>query len=417
MEFILAIISRLCDFSKCLLLASCFMLISLSLTNAGDFEILGKYIGTSDAILLADPDGNILYAKNAYKQLIPASTIKIFTALAAFHILGEDYRFRTEFYLDAHRNLTIKGYGDPYLVSEVIDEIGRRLAPMLEPMINNVVVDDSHFSQSLAIPGISSTLRPHDAPNGALCVNFNTVSFKPGRDPGSFISGEAQTPLLPFVLKKIKQSDSRSNRIVLSQTQNDIALYAGHLFGYFMEKNGVRVHGQVRTGRAGGKKEQLIWVHHSSFTVEEIIQKLLEHSNNFMANQLLIAMGIEKYGSPGNLKKGVRAALLYAQELLSSHQLTLAEGSGISRANQVCATTMLQILEQFRPYYHLMKKEKNAFYKTGTLHNVSNLAGYIESEKGLYPFVIFFNSKGKQAFPIMEVLLRKMKLQAVPARK
>lgn len=411
------IISRLRGFPKLFLLASCFMLISSSLSNAGDFETLEKYIGTSDAILLADPEGNILYAKNANKQLIPASTIKIFTALAAFHFLGKDYRFRTEFYLDTHRNLTIKGYGDPYLVSEVIDEIARTLVPMLEPMINNVLVDASHFSPSLAIPGISSTLRPHDAPNGALCVNFNTVSFKPGRGPGSFISGEPQTPLLPFVLEKIKQSGSRSNRIVLSPNQNHIGLYAGHLFRYFMEKNGVRVHGQVRTGRVGEKKEQLIWVHHSHYTVEEIIQKLLEHSNNFMANQLLIAMGIEKYGPPGNLEKAVRAAELYAQEHLRFHQLTLAEGSGISRANQVCVTTMLKILEQFRPYYHLMKKEKSAFYKTGTLHGVSNLAGYIESEKGLCPFVIFFNSKGKQAFPIMEVLLRKMKLQAVPVRK
>ncbi len=410
------IISRLKRFPKLFLLTSCFMLISSSLSNAGDFEMLGKYIGNSDAILLADPDGNILYAKNAHEQLIPASTIKIFTALAAFHFLGKDYRFRTEFYLDAQRNLTIKGYGDPYLVSEVIDEIAGALAPMLEPMINSVLVDDSHFSQPPAIPGISSTLRPHDAPNGALCVNFNMVSFKPGRHPGTFISGEPQTPLLPFVMEKIKQSGFRSNRIVLSHNQNDIALYAGHLFRYFMEKNGVSIHGQVKTGRVDEKKEQLIWVHHSSFTVEEIIQKLLEHSNNFMANQLLIAMGIERYGPPGNVENGVRAMALYAQQHISPHQLIIAEGSGISRANRVCVTTMLQILEKFRPYYHLMKKEKDAFYKTGTLHGVSNLAGYIESEKGVYPFVIFLNCNGKQAFPIMEVLLRKVNLQAVVAR-
>lgn len=396
-------------FFKRFILACFFLLISSLLANADNFETLGKYIGNNDAILLTNAEGNILYSKNADKQMVPASTIKIFTTLAAFHFLGKDFRFRTEFYLDHQRNLVIKGYGDPYLVSEIVGDISKKLAPKLEPAINNVIVDDSYFSKPLTIPGLSSTLQPYDAPNGALCVNFNTVNFKPGPTPGTFISAELQTPLLPFALKRIVQSGQHSNRIVLSHNENEMALYAGLLFRYFLKKNGVHVRGEVKTGQLNQKNSQMILTYHSRFNLETLSQKLLEHSNNFIANQLLITLGIKKFGPPGNLEKGIKAATIYAQNQLNLDKITIAEGSGISRKNKVCATTMLKILDAFKPYYFLMKKEKQAFYKTGTLYGVSNLAGYIECEKGLCPFVIFINSKDKQALPIMEVLVRKVK--------
>ena len=84
---------------------------------------LDRFIGTQDAILVSDPQGQILFSKHAEKKLIPASTLKIFTSLVALHFLGSDYRFPTEFYLDVHSNLNIKGYGDPLLISEVVAKI------------------------------------------------------------------------------------------------------------------------------------------------------------------------------------------------------------------------------------------------------------------------------------------------------
>lgn len=360
-------------------------------------------------MLVADSKGNIVYSKNADQKMTPASTIKIFTTLAAFHFLGKDFHFKTEFYVDTYRNLIIKGYGDPYLVSEVVEEITEKLAPLLEPMINNIIVDDSHFAQPLTIPGLSLTLRPYNAPNGALCVNFNTVNFKPGLIPGTFSSAEPQTPLLPFALKRIEKSYQKENRIVFSHNENDIVMYSGMLFEYFLNKNGVHIHGQVQTGQVNQACGHLIYTHECPFSLEEIARKLLEHSNNFIANQLLITMGIKKYGPPGTLKKGIDAARSYAKTELDIDQITIAEGSGISRENQISGKTMLKILEEFKPFYRLLKNEKQAFYKTGTLQGISNLAGYIESEQGLYTFVLFISTSGKQAFPVMEMLMQKVK--------
>ena len=39
--------------------------------------------------------GEVLYERNAHKLFVPASNMKILTAAAVLHLLGEDYVFRT----------------------------------------------------------------------------------------------------------------------------------------------------------------------------------------------------------------------------------------------------------------------------------------------------------------------------------
>jgi D-alanyl-D-alanine carboxypeptidase/D-alanyl-D-alanine-endopeptidase (penicillin-binding protein 4) len=256
---------------------------------AQDLDALDRFIGKNDAILVTDPRGQIVLAKNAAKKRIPASILKIFTALVALHYLGNDYRFPTEFFLDEQSNLKIKGYGDPLLVSEVIIKISQVLAPLLKNTqpINDLILDDSYFSQPLTIPGISSSSQPYDAPNGALCTNFNTVNFK--HTSRGYVSAEPQTPLLPFVIQKIKASKLNKGRIVFSHNKNEVTLYAGKLFQYFLEKHGIRFSGQVKLARINPKTDRLIFRYDSPYLLAQIVAKLLEHSNNFTTNQLLIA--------------------------------------------------------------------------------------------------------------------------------
>jgi len=374
---------------------------------AQDLDALDGFIGKNDAILVSDSRGHILWAKNADKKRIPASILKIFTTLVALHYLGNDYRFPTEFYLDEQSNLGIKGYGDPLLVSEVIIKISQVLAVLLkntQPM-NDLVLDDSYFSQPLTIPGISSSSQPYDAPNGALCVNFNTVNFK--HTSQGYVSAEPQTPLLPFVIQKIKASKSNKGRIVFSHNKNEVTLYAGKLFQYFLENQGIRFSGQVKLARINAKTDRLIFRYDSAYTLEQIIAKLLEHSNNFTTNQLLIATGAEIIGSPGTLAKGVTIARDYAKNMLGIEDISIVEGSGISRDNKVSAAQMDRVLQEFLPYHHLMRRSGREYYKTGTLHGISTRAGYIKSAHGgLYRYVIMLNSPGKSTDSLILRLLR-----------
>jgi D-alanyl-D-alanine carboxypeptidase/D-alanyl-D-alanine-endopeptidase (penicillin-binding protein 4) len=375
--------------------------------RAQNIDTLDRFIGKNDAIIVSDSRGQILLAKNADKKRIPASILKIFTSLVALHYLGKDYRFATEFYLDEQSNLKIKGYGDPLLVSEVIIKISKVLAVLLKNTqpLNDLILDDSYFSQPLTIPGISTSAQPYDAPNGALCVNFNTANFK--HTSQGYVSAEPQTPLLPFVIQKIKASKLNQGRIVFSHNKNEITLYAGKLFQYFLKKQGIRFTGQVKLGRINAKTDRLIFKYDSAYSLEQIIAKLLEHSNNFTTNQLLIATGAEIIGSPGTLAKGVTIARDYAKNMLGIEDLSIVEGSGISRDNKVSAAQMDRVLQEFLPYYHLMRRRGREHYKTGTLHGISTRAGYIKSaHSGLYRYVIMLNSPGKSTDSLILRLLR-----------
>lgn len=368
---------------------------------------LDRFIGTQDAILVSDPQGQILFSKHAEKKLIPASTLKIFTSLVALHFLGNDYRFPTEFYLDEHSNLKIKGYGDPLLISEVVAKISQILAILLrntQPM-NDLVLDDTYFKQPLTVPGITSSPQPYDAPNGALCVNFNTVNFE--RKAEGYVSAEPQTPLLPYVIEKIKALKLNRGRIVFSHNKNEITIYAGELFRYFLQNEGIRFKGKVKLGRINNRNDKLIFKYHSVSSLDQIVAKLLEHSNNFVTNQLLIAAGAQALDSPGTLAKGVALASDYAKNELAIENMTIAEGSGISRNNRVSAFQMDRVLQKFLPYHHLMRREGSEFYKTGTLYGISTRAGYIETANGeLYRYVILLNTPGKSTDPIILRLLR-----------
>jgi len=375
--------------------------------QAQELTDLNRFIGKNDSILIVDSKGQIIFAKNADKKRMPASILKIFTSLVALHYLGDDYRFPTEFYLDGQSNLKIKGYGDPLLISEVISKISQVLAVLLKNSqpLNDLVLDDSYFQQPLTIPGITSSAQPYDAPNGSLCVNFNTVSFK--RTSQGYVSAEPQTPLLPFVIKKIKASGLKQGRIVFSHSQNEIVLYAGKLFQYFFEKQGMRFKGKVKMGRINDNTDRLIFRYVSSSSLAEIVVKLLEHSNNFTTNQLLIATGAEIIGPPGTLVKGVTIASDYAKEMLNNEDITIVEGSGISRDNRISAVQMNQVLQEFLPYHYLMRRQGREYYKTGTLYGVSTRAGYIKRSNGeFYRYVIMFNTPGKSTDSLILRLLR-----------
>jgi D-alanyl-D-alanine carboxypeptidase/D-alanyl-D-alanine-endopeptidase (penicillin-binding protein 4) len=377
---------------------------------AKPLDELNNFVGNHDAILVVNPQGRIVFSKNADNQLVPASILKIFTALVALHYLGPEYRFSTEFYQDRDSNLKIKGYGDPLLISEIVMEIANHIFLALDTkskIINDLILDDSYFKSPVLIPGVASSYEPYDAPNGALCVNFNTVNFKRDKN-GAYVSGEPQTPVLPVVLSRITASAMDQGRIILSRQKNEITLYAGHLFLYFLKKQGITSNGRVQMGRVK-KCDNLVFRYRSRHSLMEIVSTLFEYSNNFIANQLLITAGAKTYDPPGTLEKGIRAASTYAKNNLKIHNVTIVEGSGISRRNRISAKNFYKILNGFEPYHFLMRRWNNAFYKTGTLKGINTMAGYIENTKGeLYCFVVLLNTPGKSTKPIMDILLKNL---------
>ncbi len=110
-----------------------------------------SHITPTDALVVQDPEGKILYKKNEKKERIPASTLKVLTALAAIENFGLSYQFKTDIFLDQNQNLKVKGFGDPLLISEVLQDMASSLSTRVSHF-NNLVLDDTYFDITHSYP-------------------------------------------------------------------------------------------------------------------------------------------------------------------------------------------------------------------------------------------------------------------------
>ena len=362
-------------------------------------------LGPEDSLLVSNLKGSRYASYNIETLRIPASTIKLLTSLVAIRLLGSNYRFKTDFFLDKSDNLIMKGYGDPLLVSEVLSDMALKLSKKIK-QINHLVVDDSFFERPILIPGKTNSPNPYDAPIGAVSANFNTVFFKMTRE-GDLVSAEPQTPLLPFARQKILAQGWTGGRYTLSHEVQDPPRYAGELMAYFLKKGGVKMRGEVKVGLVQGRAIALL-TYLSPFTLEEVIAKMLNFSNNFMANQLLVHMGGFKLGPPATLSKGLKVVRAYAMGRLGIKRFRLVEGSGISRKNKISALEMFKILHEFFPFRRLLRRDGTMLSKSGTLRGIKTLAGYLECQSPDNPlvFVIFTVGEGNKLEKVKRCLIR-----------
>ena len=358
---------------------------------------------------VADEDGKIISSCNPDKSFVPASLIKIQTALAALQILGKDFRFETEFYIDRADNLYIKGFGDPLLTSEEVERILLELQRLGIVTVNAIYIDTSSYELEEQVPGKGTSDNPYDAPVGALGVNFNTVSIRV-QSHGKVISDELQTPTLPVMNKLGRGLKPGSYRLNICQKgcQPEVqsVRLAAELFRGVQQRLSIKGNGPF--GAKGVPDDAtLIYTHKNSQNLRDLVFSFLKYSNNYLANQVFLACGVKKYGFPATWEKAVRAVREALTETLGGDtpgQITMVEGSGLSRQNRVTARAMVQVLQAFQPYAELFQEKKGALIKSGTLKGVYNYAGYLGDGKS---FVIILNQQENTRDNILKRIRKK----------
>ncbi len=382
----------LCKAMSCCFLSLLFLILSSSRLTAGEkqpvFHQIDSIITTGGYQVGSPP--HITAEKNATTLFVPASTLKIVTSLASLRILGENFRFRTDFFLTKDNDLYIKGYGDPFLTSEEITGILNTLREKGVTTINNIFLDAGAFQLNGQADGRSTTLNPYDAANSALAANFNTINFIKHPN-GTISSAEPQTPTLPIMVRLGKNLPPGTQRINLTNNNEDILIHTGELFRALQNKSGIMGSGKV-AGKAVPVSTKHILSHYSSQTLKQVIEGLLRYSNNFIANQLFLTCGAKEKGYPATWEKSREVFHDFLSSLgLDSSQITMVEGSGLSRNNLITPATMIKILQEFRPYAHLLYMDNGRLIKSGTMTGVYCYTGYFPRGLHLIPYAVMLN--------------------------
>ena len=343
----------------------------------------------SSSLLVVDSSGRSLHSKNPDQLFIPASTVKLLTALIALDNWGSDYRFSTNFYIDPATNLLwIEGLGDPYLVSEELDLIADRLHGLGVRWLRGVGVDTKYFSNGIQFDGHSGTENPYDAPVSALAANFNTIKIQVA--DGRARSGEPQTPITPLARLMASSLADGTHRVNLGRSLRSPQYFA-ELLKAKMGELGVKVENNFThdTIPAGSK---LLFKHFNSRDLGQVVASMLEYSNNFIANQIYLLLGAEIYGAPTRAEKSQRVFDEYIGENFQWTNYIVMDGAGLSRKNRLSTRQLVDVLQSLSKYRHVMPMQnKHILAKTGTLKHVSSYAGYLNRNQDWSMFALIIN--------------------------
>lgn len=383
-------------------------------------------------IVVLNERAQVLHARSAQRHFIPASTTKVLTALLALRHWGADYRFKTIFLLKGQSvleqanpsrsapRLHVKGYGDPYLVSEELIAIAKTLATRLKAggvvVLSGIELDTGYYAPNLKMPGASESDNPYDAIPSALAANFNTLYIR--KTATGFESAEPQTPLTPTALqiaKKITQFEKTpsglTKRVNLGGDERVGQRYFAELLAAFLRKEGIAVGDDIHWQSHSQSVEEMVenaglqavkntrnsslkmlYLHENSRTLDEVIRPMLLYSTNFIAHQLALSLSADKMGEPADQQSVAQVTQQSLASLFDWSDFTVEEGAGLSRENRLSPLQLIDVLDAFKPWRTLLPEVvPNVFAKSGTLSGVSTLAGYIHTDRGWYPFAFMIN--------------------------
>lgn len=330
--------------------------------------------------------GKVIYQRGGNTAMKPASTLKLLTGSAALATLGEDFRFKTDFYLNGtvdgsvlNGDLYIKGSGDPTLQKEDFLQFAKVLKREGIRTINgNIYGDDSAFSGSTLTPGIVSkeetyyfaartsalTMSPNNDFDASTLI-ITTSPTKVGKavsyaavpnKSGMKVINQART-----VSKGKKKTISikrkyNSNEIVISGnlpigssakewvTFQNPTINTLYSLKTILEGTGLAFNSKTKVKQQPVPEQAKRVYTKNSRTLKALYPTFIKLSNNSIADILIKTMGHEVAGV-GDTKTGLRVMRDYGNSLgLSMNKWSLEDGSGMSHQNRVSANEQTLLL-------------------------------------------------------------------------
>ena len=323
--------------------------------------------------------GKELFSHNADRTYVPASGQKLPIMGACLHYLGPNYRFGTRFFVGAPPTaggiiegpVLVQGSGDPSLNRHGMDFIADSLAAYgITAIRGDIILDDSFFVPEETDPQLVARRIRYDEPIlSALGYHWNQVEVaglpeEDGnrarlRDEGyGYFEIQNRTVLRnsgrPYIL-----AHRRPNRRVRIEgrirrdgeervtrfTATEPALYFGYAFRGKLVERGVEVPGLPRRRTPADPDLPLLLYRHDSEPMARVVESPGKYSNNWSADQLLLAVGAHRWGPPGTREKGARAVEEYLVGLgNAAEDFTIDDGSGLSRRNRLSPRQLVSVV-------------------------------------------------------------------------
>ena len=250
--------------------------------------------------------GRVLWSRTPFERQVPASNVKIITAVNALATLGPQSRIRTRVVQGGSAQaIVLVGGGDPSLSSSALRVLAGRTASALRAAGRDRVrlyLDDSLFPAPSAAPGWKASYLPTEiAPVRALVVDRAHV--------------------------------------------RDTSLDAQRRFAKRLRARDIRVTLRGRT-RAPAAADELARV--SSPQLSTLVSSMLRTSKNDYAEALhrLVAIRAGRAATWTGARKAQRSVLRSLGVDLGAS--TLHDGSGLSRANQLSPRVLVRVLRRAR---------------------------------------------------------------------
>jgi D-alanyl-D-alanine carboxypeptidase/D-alanyl-D-alanine-endopeptidase (penicillin-binding protein 4) len=267
-----------------------------------------------------------LVSLNADRAINPASTMKLLTTIAALETMGPAYRWKTEAYLDGkledgvlQGNLVFKGYGDPKLTVEEfwlwLHELRQR---GLREIRGDIVLDHSFFEAVRQDPAAfdHDPTRAYNVGTNALLLNFNALHLhlipdghatrallEPDLDGYTVVNRITTSRRLRCGLADTWQAHLEGHDIVLEgripagcgETDEYFSLlpqdkYFFAVFSALWKELGGTVQGRLRDGIVPAGEAP--FARYVSPPLAEVIRDINKFSNNTMARQLFLTLGM-----------------------------------------------------------------------------------------------------------------------------
>ncbi len=405
-----------------------------------------------------------LFAWRADEPVNPASLTKLFTTLAALDRLGPAWTWTTPVWLQGeirdgvlHGDLVVKGSGDPKLVLERLWLMLRRVQQFgVRQIDGDIVLDRSAFAAPEQNPGDfdGEPRRPYNVRPDALLLNYKSevLTFTPDaarnvvqvavEPPLADAQADATVAMVAGPCDDWRAAlrpdltDPKRTRFGGSYAAScgekqwaladaDPATYNERVLTLLWRELGGTLGGRVRDGLAPATRPSFELV---SPPLAEVVRDINKFSNNVMAQQLFLTLGLQQRGS--GTPQAARAVLKqWLAERLGrgSDTATFDNGSGLSRDTRVSARLLGRLLQygwaspvmpelmaslpvtgQDGTLRNAKVSVGRAHLKTGSLRDVAGIAGYVLSASGKRYVVaaVVNHDNAAQARPALDALVQ-----------